>query len=76
MIADECFVCLGQIDYYVWPVPLTAVIYTPGNGDTFAIKEILYDGIGYSSVQDVVDAYATGNIRDIKPGAHNNHENG
>ena len=51
----------------MWTHPLSLVLYTPGNGDTFKIKNVYYDNIEYNTIQELLDAYNNGAVRDIKP---------
>ena len=54
-------------DYYVYPSPLLVVLYTPGNGDRFEVQAVYYDDIHYSTVNDLLQAYNDGNVRDFTP---------
>ena len=50
----------------MWSHPLSLVLYTPGNGDTYVVKSVYYDNIEYNTIQELLDAYNGGTVRDIK----------
>ena len=54
----------------MYPVPLILVLYTPGNGDTYYLRSVYYDGVEYSTIDDLVQAYNDGNVREMTPNSH------
>lgn len=52
----------GVDDYYLFPIPLTLVLYTPGNGDTYNLRAVYYDDVKYDTIAALVEAYNAGNV--------------
>ena len=60
----------GVEGYYLHPIPLVIVFSTPGNGDTYVIRALFYEEVRYSTVNELVEAYNNGNIRNHTPNLH------
>ncbi|XP_067929902.1 putative amine oxidase [copper-containing] [Watersipora subatra] len=66
----------GIIDYYLWPIPMTVIVYTPGNGNNFVLRKVIFDNVEYDSIDALVEAYDSGNLRDFSSHAQTAKEEG
>lgn len=49
----------------LYTVPFHLIIYTPHNGDAYAIKYVFYNGVGFASLQSLIDAYSANTVQKV-----------